>query len=373
MAKYNIKNINYISSDDNIVMINLDYDDGNVEKRNKTFVAETKTYDNKTINKCIVNNDDTVQFTPIYDIEDMNIKYGYVKPRDINDVDVQYTRDGKINLYANDIENAPIGFVHFPQNGYSFVLSQPTITYTKCLRTTLKENYELGKETLFYSYVIDGENNNTTYLYRTEDDLGESYEEYSKFNPSSQLFEVKYDLKNIKYNYIYYINTLYGQHEFNNGDIYGDMRKLKNVLDANYSMNITEFDDDTCNIKNCRDYCSVGCCGNDLYLTFYDNTEYSQLRHEEKDDIIEKQLQIKSPKTYPYQKVEIIKEFNAVSIDTKHRSSLFSIELSNVGLTDQDTDTTKQRIKKDIVNKIREMTRNICPSNTHLFDVYFKD
>ena len=82
-------------------------------------------------------------------------------------------------------------------------------------------------------------------------------------------------------------------------------------------------------------------------------------------------------KRYPYQKIEIISQFNNSVAKAKHKANIFSVVLKNTKLNtktgDESLNALKEKIMKDITNSIKDITRNLCPANTHLFNVEFVD
>lgn len=74
---------------------------------------------------------------------------------------------------------------------------------------------------------------------------------------------------------------------------------------------------------------------------------------------------------YPFQKIETLDSINRFRSNIRHKSPLYSIKIQNSGVNFVEDEKTRENIKKDIKNNIREITRRICPVTTQLFDVFF--
>ena len=185
-----------------------------------------------------------VDILPLYDIKDLNINYNYPKkPPDYTKN--KYTTDGKINLYSADMTDDPIGFIHYPENGNSILLTESSKNEMKSENTTLIDNVMNKKQSTFYSHRIDEITDNKKYQYPPLSELSvENYAEYLKTHSSLELFEPKYELHNIKNNFIYQIDNNGSKneyHKYENGDIYGKtFRAAKNTLNSLYSMDMTD-------------------------------------------------------------------------------------------------------------------------------------
>lgn len=111
----------------------------------------------------------------------------------------------------------------------------------------------------------------------------------------------------------------------------------------NYKYTIPVSSDDYC-LEGCREYCSIGCCGDLVYLTYRDNvsyknlyktityydnldTEYDQLSNDVAEHELEKQ---QDEGSFSYQHVEVVHSFHRFdgsggAASTGHKSSLFSV------------------------------------------------
>ena len=421
MSKFNIKNINYVSSGPKGTVLNIDFERKPIIKRQRILSEENDKYtvncehDNKNIrisdvndtveiskqidrlnnerifkNKTMVveiknsqtwntmndikSSQTTIPITPIYDIKDLNIKYDYAKPLNLDHTQNRYTTDGCLNVYSAEMNTDPIGFINFNQNGNAILLTESTSNEIKSENTTLIDNVKEKKSGTFYSHRIDDITENKKYQYSPLNELSvQNYSEYLRNHNSIELFEPKYELHNIKNNYIYQINNNSNEYSnYENGDIYGNtFRTTKNTLNSLYSMEMT----DSNNIKNCREYCGIGMCGEFVFLKFYDNVDYTC-----NSDPGSRDKQMNSNETgkrYPYQKIEIISQFNNSVAKAKHKANIFSVVLKNTKLNtktgDESLNALKNKIMKDITNSIKDITRNLCPANTHLFNVEFVD
>ena len=422
MSKFNITNINYISSGPKGTVVNVDFEREPIIRKQHILSEETnisaiehesedkvisvshsndtkkiidqikrlnneRIYKNKTLVVEIQDKEtqntiheirasiSQVDILPLYDIKDLNIKYNYPK-KSPDYTKNKYTTDGKINLYSADMTDDPIGFIHYPENGNSILLTESSKNEMKSENTTLIDNVINKKPSTFYSHRIDQITDNKKYQYSTLSELSvENYSEYLKTHSSLELFEPKYELHNIKNNFIYQIDNNCREneyHKYENGDIYGNtFRTVKNTLNSLYSMDMT----DSNTIQNCREYCGIGICGEFAFLKFYDNIVYTNNSNNTQRD---KQMNSnESGKRYPYQKVEILSQLNTSIVEAKHKANVFSVVLKNTKLNNTSkedrSNELRQKIMKDITNFITDIAKKVCPANTHLFNVEFLD
>jgi len=127
-------------------------------------------------------------------------------------------------------------------------------------------------------------------------------------------------------------------------------------------------------LEETRDYIGMSNCGDKIFLKFFDNIDYTLfIERRTQGDV--NQIQNASvaeckKDRYPFQKVETLDSINRFRSNIRHKSPLYSLKISNSGLNNIDEEN-RQKIKNDIKNNIRQITRRLCPATTQLFDVYF--
>lgn len=196
----------------------------------------------------------------------------------------------------------------------------------------------------------------------------------------TNFFTPDYLIRGIGYNYIVDIeqnrdtNKQYDNPTiYDNGDIYGSFMLGKNMYNALYSMSMKQENQ----IISCRTYVGVQSLGNNVALKYYDDTGYEfdpRNNHPFANMLSSSSAQTK---IYPYQKIETYMPIQS-GHDTKHKSTLFSLKISNTGLDDESIeaydDSTKhlaENLKKDISNAMKHLADSIAPANTQLFATYF--
>lgn len=130
--------------------------------------------------------------------------------------------------------------------------------------------------------------------------------------------------------------------------------------------------DSISSLTGTRDYIGINVCGNKLYLKFIDNVNYDTypVDSNDIDEIKDIRTQERKTEGYPFQKIEVLDSINRFRSNIRHKSPLFSVTINNTGLGEIDSDL-RNKIKSDIKNNIRTMTKKLCPATTELFDVYF--
>lgn len=91
-------------------------------------------------------------------------------------------------------------------------------------------------------------------------------------------------------------------------------------------------------------------------------------------EILEKDY-LSGPK---YEHIECLKSVNRFGAKSTHKTNLYSIEINNLGLNTaeqvNDPELVKivKHLKKSVINGVRKICEKVEPSNTQLFNVYFR-
>ena len=203
----------------------------------------------------------------------------------------------------------------------------------------------------------------------------------------SNLFKPVYNFENIEHNYIIEITLVYTSRLVNLDNQYhialvnADTIMGKNILDDIYDTNTTEVGE----YRRVREYQGINAAGNKLFLTYFDDKEYtagsdfnSGLNYENYDlcgttDITMTQKEMLGKKR-DYQKIECIDAINRFVSTTVHKANLFAVRVYGLEKVLEDkqkyTDKMKEGIKQDIRNGIRRIVDNFVPAHTQYFDVY---
>ena len=352
-------------------------------KSNQTFVVENKTDHFLSLSGESMNTfrRDGNDIRPMYDMADLNVKYMYRKPSGFanhikNDRNLSVDlEDRHIDVYSPDMNCPPLGFVHYEVDGNCYMLTEATQYGARVKRTTLEDNIVAGTMEDFYSYVV-AELDGHVILYPQEGTFGDG-NDLTRYihikgdvRNAGDCFEIGEDIAGISSNYLNIIDQNDEFHAYENGDIYGSVRKTKNAYNAVYDMEMP----DESHLESCRSYCGIGSCGSRIYLKYYDNMDYDLT-----DTGGRRKRAVGHADGYPFQKVEVVDELDYTDIDAKHKSSVFSVRVRNTNLSPASeignnlNATVKEKLRKDITNSVREFARNVCPANTTLFDVYFED
>lgn len=185
--------------------------------------------------------------------------------------------------------------------------------------------------------------------------------------------------------------------DYDGGEIYyRRMMTAKSLYDSQYSMNMPTRQQLSC----ARTYCGIGTCAGQTYLKYWDDVNYNTVSAESG---YLKSYQTESADSYDnskysgmksYQKIEYLYP-NDYSVDAKHKSNVFSIEILSTGIgqmedeqqavvddpdaTDAELSSATEKLRKlnilkrDIKAAVQDIVRNATPANTQLFDVYFND
>ncbi len=313
-----------------------------------------------------------VLIDPLYLINDICIKSSVEKPNNLQKISSKKTSDNYVDIYSPVISDE---FIYMCQYGsYTLALTHRTTNGPNYLQTNLATlNNELSNyiDNTIYSWEINSQQIKT-YLYNTKDTLNDKDQK-----ELSNYFKPKYNLVGLKYNYILEIPNVLGSNVYNDyesGDIQGDFVQAKNQYDAKYSINMPSIS----SIQNARDYIGIDICGNQPYLKFYDNVNYylglnTQTKTTNFDDIQSIGVSEDSSKVYPFQKIETFDYINRFRNISKHKSPLYSLKINKTGLSYIKDSDARIKIKKEITNNIREITKKLCPAQTQLFNVYFSE
>lgn len=228
-----------------------------------------------------------------------------------------------------------------------------------------------------------------------------------------------YNLSGIKFNYFCEIPLSYKYFNYNLdsiGDyysIYSDVFNCKNAYDYNYGIQsvITSTTDNqniSAYIDYCRDYSKIECTGDLLYLVYNTNKFYESSSNIDisstnvtygmsptssffiTGDIANIPLsslsgiapnktnysQLSANIYDLYQCVEVLNNVNSenrLGNQLNHKSNLFSINIQNANIINNDslTDDEKTSIQTSIKNIIKSMYKQFVPANTQLFNIYF--
>ena len=298
---------------------------------------------------------------------------------------------GTQEIIVPTISSDVISFCQFQNYAYGLTRS------TTATPTTIFVKYDelASKQDMSYCNVLSNESM-MTYLYHTPNDLVQDsalstyklmIDSYPNLSSSliSSIFNPKRNLLNVEHNYLLELpeSTIYNDYDM--GYIQCDMNVMKNHLNYLYSMEVHK--DHGTQLSNCRDYCNINVCGNQIYATYRTNVHYTsqsntvtysdtiQDRADSTLDEVEDIPMRKVSSDYSYQHVEIIEGINRYdgSIDAGHKPSLFSLKLVDTGLNESTIpENVKSNLRQNIKNNLRVILDTIIPANTQLFDIYFE-
>ena len=194
----------------------------------------------------------------------------------------------------------------------------------------------------------------------------------------SSIFHVKRDLLSVMYNYMVEIPEDTIVNDGYDGYIQCDSAVAKNHLNSQYTMDVNE----DFSLSGCRDYCNIGSCGDQLYMTYRDNINY---KNNGCVDVISSGLSnsvetisafqmIPERSSYGYQKVEVVHSWNRYDkqIAVGHKSSMFSLKLIDTGLNESTiNEQAKIKLRENVQKNVRALVESIMPANCQLFNIYF--
>lgn len=161
----------------------------------------------------------------------------------------------------------------------------------------------------------------------------------------------------IKYNMIFEMPGS-SYNDFYSGNCIANTFKGKNQYNSLYDM---QHSDDA-KLKNARQYCRVGACNNQLYLTYNDDQTYSDSTEELQND-----------RAMKYQKVEMLATVNRYAKLNGHKTGLYTIVVHNNILKHITNNESNKNIKNEIQNNVEKIAKKLQPAQTQLFNVVVID
>lgn len=208
-------------------------------------------------------------------------------------------------------------------------------------------------------------------------------------NLSKSEFEEKYVPKalinGISYNnLVEYPNSIYPL--FKENTLIGTALLCKNHLGYDYSQHSKEIHEDNNTVREfsqLRTYNRLISSGNNLYLVYTNNTKattepYIGGEYMKNGYIINVNTEnIDNTNVLDnMEKVEMVNSVNRYTHSNKHKASLYSIEVEDIGLnsiskSNPALSSTINNIKKSITNNIKKICQKVQPGNTQLFSVFY--
>lgn len=372
MSVYTIENINYFYSGKTQDMLNLTILD---KFRNKIYVKSFVT--NRDENDLVMNNTESNNYSSYKDVNSDSIIHAIF---DFNDVCIK-NNILKANYLSNINKSDNFVDIYLPTISESN--DKNTIINTKKYKNYMYSiTYETKNAPVYKltdldetRYIIDSnskiENSEYKWELKSDEMKLNLYQGRDSIQNSdlSSYFEPEYIIKNMSFNYICEIPL--ESDTFNNfeyGDMFADFFTCKNMLNSDYSMDMPE----QTKLTNTRKYIELGSSTNGVYLKYFDDIEYN-------GNIFGNTISMdngeKIEKNYNFQNIEMIKSINRFEINTKHKSNVYSVKIKNINVDTLNTSnkyikSIAEKIKLDIRNNIRDITKNVCPVNTELFNVY---
>lgn len=379
-TKQNSFNITYAYTDDNHIM---------TTKPKSLSVVHTNTFFGDVGTSESMSQKRATNKSAFYDINNKIIIHNLYNLNKVKlqDSDYKYNSSKHVDMY---VPYMPNDFINCCQvKNYAYALSRELSTQPMTKTISFDQTPECQ-----YRYALSSQDIHT-YLYNALADLSteeqmSSYNMYISANVSSEsslsnyylssIFDIKRVLSVLDYNYFIEFPNSTIQNTYSNGEIKCNFAVTKNPYDINYNMNI----ESSYNVIDSRQYCGIDYCGGLLYLRFRDNVKYTVLSsaiEQEKDKFAADKVKLtvtkEQPQTsYTYQHIEVIKSFDrfdASDASTGHKSTLFSVQLNDIGLNKSTIDeTVKAKLRRTITNNIQKIAEKICPAHTQLFNVYFE-
>ena len=417
MAKFRIRNLNYIASGRNRVFVNIDQELAGDELRPRNdllavsgdTLVQTESGDSQVLlgtwattdemnalvsttiagmyNRGNVTFDIELEqenedinalsaFSPMYDMVDLHVKSANPNRRD-NFLKFDDSKDQSEDVYNPQLTSDPVEFTRV--GGRTYMLTRPTKFESEVLRMRYA-----AEDTDYYAPSVE-QRPHRTFLYPGLSELSaggapvSSLQEYfSQFSGDSAVLQGKIDeyfgdtreLSGVRYNHVlglYHTNTQRKSDarnltDFENGNVYADIYALKNTLDSTYSTRMPSADE----VDGCREYTGLSQSRGNLYLKFQDDVQY-------RGD--SGWFDAHVPEKRTWQKIEQFQPVNVNSASqAKHKSHFFSIRLNGTGIPDLGVgDEALVALKNDIDNAIKTITRRVAPANTQLLDVQIED
>lgn len=352
MATINIQSLEYVKTTNTQKVFKVKTENGDYI----TYFANIEKNDNVSTNRAVNKSGFTVNDEIYHDIYDQRKilfhhfaerrhQYPYEKNADYQHVYRCITNENN-NLISNSFINV--------------IQTQNTLYAIDNLSTY--GHYYVNDEIYNYlcrdnEYAMPYPNKINTYIYPKVEAL--------LSNNISDAIDIIYD---IEYNTLYEIpgNTYT---DYSKGSIFATTVKTKNQYNALYNMS---HDNDYV-LKNCRQYLEICNCNNQVYLKYTDNVNYKQSDNTttEKSD---------ADCYTNIQQIEVLKNINRGINIGKHKSTLYTIDIKNTKIFDDqqwisfNSDLTSKEniianIKLEIKNTVRDIVRHLAPANTQLFAV----
>lgn len=389
MAKFDIRELNYITCGKKQNTFNIAYcytDDGHisgdVQKPASLSTVHTTTMfgdigefqtmsEQYGSNKCsFYDIDNKIIVHNLYDCSKSLLKTTAKK------YGIDGNRDGNVDLFLPTLSSDFIGICQFQNFAYGLT---PLTDQSPVALSIIPNNF--GKYDSSYHYSLESRLLQTILYPRPSEVLAghsdvSSYDvlvaqagELSNYALSS-IFKIRRSLDGIRHNYIVEFPEDTVQNQYYDGYIQCDMALAKNYLDSMYTMQVGEGFD----ISSCREYCNIDVCGDQLYMTYRDNVNYSSQLCGIGSEVQHFNMQESSIKTYGYQHVEVVDTWSRFDRHgaAGHKSSMFSIKLIDTGLNESTIDSqAKQKLRQNIQNSIRALVDSLAPANCQLFNIYF--
>lgn len=368
--KFSIDSINFVHAGSSQPIIGIKTIDEDDKYKNFVLLCNVEENDDVMENTLPYNltsmkrNGSSTLIHNLYDIDDVCIK-STIKKSNANDINSENPSDDFVDIYAPSTHE-----------DISYVCKNGTFTY--CLTKRKSEtpaykvtNLDIKREQDQWQSVTD-----TNYNWRIREQELNTYI-YAPLSDDLDLsshFDPKFNLTNIKYNYVFELpqsSATFNNYEY--GDVYGDIFNCKNVYNWQYSMDMSS----QTYLNATRDYVGMGVCGNKLFMSFYDDLTYSS--NDTSDEFNKSMTEGKlNEPLFSYQKLETIDSINRFRNNTIHKSNVYSIDIVNTGLevlNDEENPVFKKlydKILLDINNNVRSLAEKVAPANTELFDVKVK-
>lgn len=401
---HNIKSLNYIVSGKTEKIINIDVENqDNGKIVNWSFIPDENSDSNS--NASFVLDYNTHRLLKYPSVSDSSKKDSENNHRivydlfDFKDVAVKSDfSDSNFNcVYGPQLSANPIGFCQGSEaNAFGMteeITNSPIIANTN-LRD-IRVDRDNGKRTaLYWKYVLkDGDQDIYTYIPLDKLSVDSYYTYLSSGNPAlsvdrfDKLFSPETDMLGIPKNYLYefYLSNIKSSgpkyNNFNEGELFGNVFSGKNMYNGKYSMelNIENNGENNEQKKSAggRRYVGIGSVGGHVFLKYYDDVkrlENSKVEHKKDGLSFVKCNETIDSNGEKYQKVEVLDSINRFVSKSNHKSNLYSIRISKLGLVNHESLLGKlSEIKSDIEKNVRMIAEKLAPAHTQLFKVYVED
>ena len=336
---------------------------------------------------------------PMYDLKDVTVKSFVRKQNDIKNPNIT-NDDSFVDSYAPSLDSNPLGFCRIHDR--TLMLTEGTARKPHSLVTDLEDNRSY-KGDVEYGLKVDGRkieeiryerlaslrafpgdtfqcSSYQQFLSRYLPDFGNEEQTERYLSVIQAAFHDRYRHGGVKYGYVLDIDQSDTSFRYEDGSVRGQAIPTKSSFGQLYSQTQSSVNV----LQGMRKYIGIGSTGGAVYLKYYDNLQYSRSSYEEKNGTQRTHDSGPTQTVIPFQKVESLKFTRNESI-VRHKSNLFSINLTKTGLEDgyvKDLNECRRNdeepglpnvMKTEIQNAIREIVQNITPANTQLFKVFFKE